>query len=541
LRPAEDVAALVERMFAHAPVLRWYADRARLASPDPAMAAAHFVRRSQSEDVSPVPLFDPIWFRTHYRVSGPNAFVSYVASPLQFFAWPSPLFYPRWYWRRNHLGPDDPRPFFHFLLEGGKAEIHPLLDRSFISAQAGGPPAGFVVWEYLDDPKHFPVQPHPLFHSAWYHETNPDVAAARVNPVLHYLYSGHREGRNPNPIFSVNWYRERHLRRKGRRAIEFDPLTHYVTSGYLARLSVAPHVTIIDDRMTGIRPVGRRMRIATDRAETFAAVERHLSPLSFRSYLPRDVDAYNPLLPPRTLLLPRQGIAIMYSAKCASAAIVFWWLAQAGLLDTARRFTWWSHDFEQIFRSSTESIVNGLCFRPEEYAVYKFVRNPVSRATSAFAQYLLHPATYAPRSYGGRMSFNQFLDMLSTRNFLDNDVHFIPQVTLPETRGAVNPRALKIELGLDSQLRDIERTHGLARFDLNEDPAARFAEHYRSRRQLPPAHAGPDDPLPFGTRPVAKGLLSEETLRKIASLYAADFAAYGYEPPRIGGDPAATA
>ena len=40
--------------------------------------------------------------------------------------------------------------------------------------------------------------PGPLFDTKWYLEANPDVAAAGVNPLLHFLRHGAREGRRPN-------------------------------------------------------------------------------------------------------------------------------------------------------------------------------------------------------------------------------------------------------------------------------------------------------------------------------------------------------
>jgi hypothetical protein len=43
----------------------------------------------------------------------------------------------------------------------------------------------------------------PLFDRDWYLQHNPDVAAANVNPALHYLQHGGREGRAPGPHFKA--------------------------------------------------------------------------------------------------------------------------------------------------------------------------------------------------------------------------------------------------------------------------------------------------------------------------------------------------
>ena len=45
-----------------------------------------------------------------------------------------------------------------------------------------------------------------LFDEVWYLEQNPDIAQAKVDPVLHYLLYGGFKGRNPGLDFDGNWY-----------------------------------------------------------------------------------------------------------------------------------------------------------------------------------------------------------------------------------------------------------------------------------------------------------------------------------------------
>lgn len=45
------------------------------------------------------------------------------------------------------------------------------------------------------------------FDRAWYLSQNPDVAAAGIDPLKHYLEHGVVEDRDPNPYFSAVWYR----------------------------------------------------------------------------------------------------------------------------------------------------------------------------------------------------------------------------------------------------------------------------------------------------------------------------------------------
>lgn len=68
--------------------------------------------------------------------------------------------------------------------------------------------------------------PHPLFDSDWYRWRYEDVAAAGVNPWLHFLASGAGELRRPNPVFDPDWYLRAYPQVRG-----MDPFTHYVTMG----------------------------------------------------------------------------------------------------------------------------------------------------------------------------------------------------------------------------------------------------------------------------------------------------------------------
>ena len=45
-----------------------------------------------------------------------------------------------------------------------------------------------------------------VFDPDWYVEQYPDVAAAGVDPVQHFLSTGFSEGRNPNRYFDGSWY-----------------------------------------------------------------------------------------------------------------------------------------------------------------------------------------------------------------------------------------------------------------------------------------------------------------------------------------------
>ena len=72
------------------------------------------------------------------------------------------------------------------------------------------------------------VQRSGLFTQEWFLERNPDLAAARVDPLAHYFRFGYREGRWPNPYFDPAWYLARN---RDVRDGEFEPLLHYIEHG----------------------------------------------------------------------------------------------------------------------------------------------------------------------------------------------------------------------------------------------------------------------------------------------------------------------
>ena len=68
----------------------------------------------------------------------------------------------------------------------------------------------------------------PLFDGQWYLSANPDVAEAKIDPVLHYLLYGAREGRSPGPKFNGAEYQGANpdVTSSG-----MNPLVHYVLYG----------------------------------------------------------------------------------------------------------------------------------------------------------------------------------------------------------------------------------------------------------------------------------------------------------------------
>jgi SAM-dependent methyltransferase len=90
-----------------------------------------------------------------------------------------------------------------------------------------------------------------LFDADWYLEQYPDVAAAKLDPALHYLRYGASEGRDPSARFSTRAYLD--LYRDVAQS-RINPLVHYVKDGQLRGL------TVIDSKR-GMACVDRREKL----------------------------------------------------------------------------------------------------------------------------------------------------------------------------------------------------------------------------------------------------------------------------------------
>ena len=75
-----------------------------------------------------------------------------------------------------------------------------------------------------------------FFDAVFYAQRYPDVAAARMNPFLHYLQHGAAEGRKPNPWFDPDYYLARSPQARLRGG---DPFTDFLEHG--RREGSSPH------------------------------------------------------------------------------------------------------------------------------------------------------------------------------------------------------------------------------------------------------------------------------------------------------------
>ncbi len=80
-----------------------------------------------------------------------------------------------------------------------------------------------------------------LFDEDWYLANNPDVAQAKMDPLLHYLCHGGFEGRDPGPNFCTDCYLDTYEDVKTAR---INPLVHYLKYGREEERTAQPARTV---------------------------------------------------------------------------------------------------------------------------------------------------------------------------------------------------------------------------------------------------------------------------------------------------------
>jgi hypothetical protein len=117
----------------------------------------------------------------------------------------------------------------------GTAPADPLVNTAYYDQQLGATliPAGSAgaqqaAYSYATTGWLQNLNPDQYFNAAYYLAHNPDVAAAHVDPLLHYEEYGWKEGRNPSALFDTNAYLNANPDVK---AAGCDPLLHYVEFG----------------------------------------------------------------------------------------------------------------------------------------------------------------------------------------------------------------------------------------------------------------------------------------------------------------------
>ncbi|WP_144259749.1 hypothetical protein [Methylocystis sp. ATCC 49242] len=174
---------------------------------------------------------------------------------------PNPWFLPDFYCEKAGLSGDTPA-LAHFVRSGAAAGVppHPAVDLCFYAARYLGQDSPSIAayqhlldsWRTEDAQLSPDCNPRPLtlteerslrrlVAADWYRTAYPDIAAADVDAFDHYMVTGWREGRDPNPWFAAAWYRKAN----GIEPLcEAPELSHFVRVGAARGLSPHPDLDL---------------------------------------------------------------------------------------------------------------------------------------------------------------------------------------------------------------------------------------------------------------------------------------------------------
>jgi len=72
------------------------------------------------------------------------------------------------------------------------------------------------------------IKRNKMLNIGYYLKNNPDIRASGADPILHYIYHGFKEGRNPSPNFDGNYYLKKYPKVKNSK---MNPIVHYSLFG----------------------------------------------------------------------------------------------------------------------------------------------------------------------------------------------------------------------------------------------------------------------------------------------------------------------
>ncbi len=225
-------------------------------NPDVAKAGVnpllHFSQNGWKEGRPPDAWFDPSFYLAQnpdVRASGVNPLLQFEQTGWKLGRDPSLLFSVSLYRAAyRDIAAAGVNPLIHYVnngqaehrlsfLAGGLTTADPLVDAGYYDRQLGAKllSSGAAAAQQAARAYHngggwqAGLNPDAWFDTKYYLAHNADVAAAHVDPLLHFETRGWKEGRNPSASFSTAKYLAAYadVRRAG-----VDPLLHFITSGH---------------------------------------------------------------------------------------------------------------------------------------------------------------------------------------------------------------------------------------------------------------------------------------------------------------------
>ena len=172
--------------------------------PEPGLPVSDRAEQQRLTAIQRSGLFEGAWFAARnpdLAGSSHETLVHWHRYGWQEDRWPNPYFDPGYYRRRNPGCDGD--PLLHYIRSGEAAGRRPVpyFDPAWYRRQYRVAPGELCLAHYLRHRCSGQVSPIPEFDAAFYLRVNPDVAAAGMDPMEHYLVGGFNEGRLPSASF----------------------------------------------------------------------------------------------------------------------------------------------------------------------------------------------------------------------------------------------------------------------------------------------------------------------------------------------------
>lgn len=175
-------------------------------------AARHYCEGGWRHGINPSAVFDTRYYlnaNPDVARAGVNPLLHYINHGEAEGRLPNPDFDPKWYAAQHRLDAGGGEALRHYMRSGGAG---PAKDKNADAPQSDA----------------FLVHNSGLFDAQYYLRSNPDLASMDEDPFVHFMFNGWREGRDPNPYFSIAFYQRNN---SDVLQNEMNPLVHYVRHG----------------------------------------------------------------------------------------------------------------------------------------------------------------------------------------------------------------------------------------------------------------------------------------------------------------------
>jgi len=236
------------------------------------------------------------------------------------------------------------------------------------------------------------------------------------------------------------------------------------------------------------------------------------------------------------LIHPQYRFLAIFSAKSACSSVVIWFFYTMGLLEEARNYHEWPHQyrFDKFMPSDSQRATRKIPL--DELKFLRVVRDPLIRATSSFRHALA--TNYAQKWIEEKigintqiegLSFQQFIDFLEKENLDWCDSHHRHQKHPIEE---IRPADFLInvsEQDLFTELNNFERLMKMPLTDFNQ---LKWIHELQAARVVPTVDMGPDADLLILTGLQAqrglwpKNLLTQRARKRLEKLFAEDIRLY---------------